>query len=135
MSLSDRLAGLEEEHITNIIPVLQHFAGRMPPFPGNNNDAADLARYLASIAADDPLVAKTALSDSEKSEVVFNRRCGGCHTLTGFRPIGDSFEDVDSESAEEIIMILEDLADEMPPFTGSDEELRLLIEYLTGAAR
>ncbi len=132
MSLSDRLAGLEEEHIVNIIPRLQHFIGRMPPFAGNENDAAELSRYLKTIATADPISIDIGLSDNEKSEIVFIRRCGGCHTMTGIRPIGESFTGMDTEEVEDIISMLEDFTDEMPPFTGSDEELGLLVKYLTG---
>lgn len=135
ISLSDRLAGLEEEHIANIIPRLQHFTGKMPPFPGNDDDVSDLASYLVSIAANDPLISTPSMPDVEKSEIVFSRRCGGCHTMTGLRAIGDSFAEMDAEEAGEVVSMLGDLADEMPPFTGSDEEMRLLINHLTGAGQ
>jgi cytochrome bd-type quinol oxidase subunit 1 len=133
MSLSDRLAGREEEHIANIIPRLHHFIGKMPPFPGNEEDAAVLAAYLVTVADDDPLTVGTGLSDDEKAEIVFDRRCGGCHTMTGHMAIGESFEGLEYADAEEIIMMLEEFAEEMPPFTGSEGEMRLLIRYLTGA--
>jgi mono/diheme cytochrome c family protein len=135
MPLDDRLAGLDEEYIANVIPQLHHFIGKMAPFAGNENDAAELARYLESIASPDPLASQTSLTDFDKSEIVFNRRCGGCHTMTGFRPLGDTFAGMETEEAEEILSVLEDFADEMPPFTGSDEEMRLLIIYLTGAGQ
>ena len=135
MSLSDKLAGLEEEHIANIIPRLQYFIKPMPPFAGNKNDASELAGYLKTVAVADQLIIDTGLSDNEKSEIVFIRRCGGCHTMTGIRPLGESFTGMDTGEVEEIISSLEDFTEEMPPFTGAEEELRLLVKYLTGEGR
>ncbi|MCP4569746.1 MAG: hypothetical protein GY841_19370 [FCB group bacterium] len=134
-SLSDRLAGLEEEHIANIIPRLQHYFGPMPPFGGDADDAKALASYLITIADPDPLTGDNSQSDENKAKIVFGRRCGGCHTLNGARPLGESFADMDGEEIAEIIGAIEDLADEMPPFTGSNEELRLLTEYLKGGGK
>lgn len=133
--LADRLAGLDREHIVNIIPRLHHFTIAMPPFAGNDDDAGRLADYLMTMAAPNPLVTETARTEAQKADLVFARRCGGCHSLTGQRAIGATFEGIDREEAADIIAFLEELADGMPPFTGSDEELQLLITYLTGGGR
>lgn len=135
MSLSDRLAGLDQEHLVNMIPRLHHYIGKMPPFTGNDGDAAELARYLASIAGPDPLTADPGMPESEKAQIVFDRRCGGCHTLAGYRAIGETFTGMDIVDADDIISTLEDFAVEMPPFTGSDEEKQILIRFLTGAGQ
>lgn len=134
-ALAPKLAGVEQEHIQNIIPRLQYYIGKMPPFAGNEEDAAALASYLKSKAAPDPIAAHPAMNDSGKAQIVFDRRCAGCHTMTGFRGLTDTFGGLTAEEAGEIIYILEDLADGMPPFTGNDEELRLLILHLTGGAQ
>lgn len=132
-SLADKLAGVEQKHIENICPRLQFFTGKMPPFPGNEDDAGALAKYLISVAAPDPLAAHPEMPDTVKGRLVFARRCGGCHTLSGgFRPLGRFFAGQSAADAAEIIGGLTDITDQMPPFTGSDEELRLLILYLTG---
>ncbi len=135
MSVSDRLAGLEMEHIANIIPRLGYFISRMPPFRGDDSDAAALAGYLHANAGTDPLAAGADLGDGEKAEIVFHRRCGVCHTMTGYRAIGATFEGLDYQDAQDILLMLGDLADGMPPYTGSDEETRILVPYLTGAGR
>ncbi len=133
--LAKKLAGVEEEHIVNIIPRLQHFTGKMPPFMGNEEDAAGLATYLHAKALPDPIAVHERLTDVEKAKIAFDRRCAGCHTMTGHRPLADTFEGLDVVEAEEIILALEDLADEMPPFTGNEEELRLIILHLMGGSK
>jgi len=135
MSLSDKLAGLDREYIVNIVPRIHYYHGQMPPFPGNRNDAEALGDYLFKIADPDPLETDAGLSEEEKSRIVFDRRCGGCHSLSGFRPIGETFAGMDTEEAVEIIMMVGDLAESMPPFTGSDKEAELLARYLIGGGQ
>lgn len=131
--LAPKLAGVEEKYIAEIIPRLQHYIGKMPPFAGNEEDAAALAAFLTAHAAPDPI--QTSMTDEQKAQIVFNRRCGGCHTMTGFRPLADTFNGIDAEEAEETIISMPELIEEMPPFTGNDEEMRLLILHLTGGAQ
>jgi len=133
MSLSDKLAGLEKEHIAGIIPRFQYFIGRMPPFQGNRDDAAALADYLHDRADPDPITANSDLTDREKAGIVFHRRCGVCHTMTGFRAIGETFEGLSYEDAAEFLSMLGDLVEGMPPYTGPEEESKILIPCLTGA--
>ena len=40
-----------------------------------------------------------------------------------------------SEEAEEVILALEELSDAMPPFSGDEQELKLLIQYLMGGGK
>jgi mono/diheme cytochrome c family protein len=133
LSLSGRVAGLDRAWLVNIIPRLQYFRPPMPPFPGNEDDIWALADYLTTIAAPDPLTTHPDMTESEKAEIVFGRRCGGCHTLDGYRPIGQAFAGLDSADADDAVMMLTEFTDQMPPFTGTDEEKQLLIIYLTGA--
>lgn len=133
LSLSDRLAGLDRSWLINIIPRLQYFRPPMPPFPGNDDDARELADFLTTVAAPDPLTLHPDMSESDKSEIVYKRRCSGCHTMDEYRPIGQAFAGLDSADADDAIMMLPEFTDQMPPFTGTDEEKRLLIIYLTGA--
>lgn len=132
-SLDDRLAGMETEHIANIIPLTAHFIAPMPPWAGNDDDAMELARYLKGLSNPDPLTIGASLSEAANQKIVFDRRCGGCHTLSDpdRRPIGETFTGLEEDEAAEIIMELPDLAEEMPPFIGDEKELKLLINHLT----
>lgn len=134
-SLADKMAGLEEEYLTEIIPRLQYFKGKMPPFPGNSIDAAELAGYLIKLADTDPLAVESGRGQDEKAQIVFRRRCGGCHTMSGFRPLNPTFEGMDAAEAEEVVNFLTDLTDAMPPFTGNEQEMQLLTYYLTGGGK
>jgi len=133
--LRDLTAGLDEAHLANIIPRLQHFLEKMPPFPGNEADAVSLAAFLAAQAGPDPLRVQAGWSDVQKAERVFARRCGGCHTLHGPRPLAGSFEGLTGTDANDLLTSLGDFTEEMPPFTGSDEERRFLTLFMTGGRK
>lgn len=132
-SLAKPLAGLDSAYIAALIPRLQYFRGKMPPFPGNGDDVNVLTSYLLAIRGSDPLVAKTDLTDNAKSKIAFDRRCGGCHSLDGpARPVGSTFKGLNLAEATEMVRGIGDVSAKMPPFTGSDEELRLTTLYLIG---
>ncbi len=130
----DRLvAGLEMEHLENIIPRLQHYISPMPPFPGDAGDVTMLAEYLTTIAAHDPLDGHLAEAPTEqRAALVFDRRCGGCHTMDGYRPLAPTFDGLADDEAADFIDMIGDLTPEMPPFVGDERELKLLIYHLTG---
>jgi len=55
--------------------------------------------------------------------------------MDGVRAVGASFQGLDAGDAKATIKSLPDLTEAMPPFTGSKEELDLLIRYLTGGGQ
>jgi mono/diheme cytochrome c family protein len=132
--LRDFVAGLDEAYIAAIIPRLQHYREKMPPFAGNEADAAALGRYLASVAGPDPLAGE-ARGGAAGDRIAFARRCGGCHSLAGFRPLAQSFEGLSAADTADIIAGTGDMTEAMPPFTGSDEEKGRIARYLTGGAK
>jgi mono/diheme cytochrome c family protein len=131
-SLSDKLAGLDQTFIANLIPRLQYCIGKMPPFPGNETDAANLAKFLSSRAKPDPLEVNPNMSEPEAAKIVFNRHCGLCHTMTGYRALAASFEGFSDDDARSTLDMLTDLTTSMPPYSGSEKETGLLVRYLTG---
>jgi mono/diheme cytochrome c family protein len=134
--LASRLSGVEEEHIANILTRFDYYiTGKMPPFVGDEDDVVALAAFLKRHAARDPLKLHPDMPRARKQEIVFRRRCGGCHTMAGLRPITATFEGISAEEASDILDILPDLAVGMPAFTGDDNERQLLIEFLTGAGK
>ncbi len=133
--LSGRLAGLDRTFIAGLIPRLHYFIGKMPPFPGDSADAADLARFLVSHAKPDPLKLDPNMPEAQAAQIVFNRHCGMCHTMTGYRPLQASFEGFSYDDAQNVLGMLGELTPAMPPYNGSDRETELLIRYLTGAIK
>ena len=128
-------AGLDAAHLANIIPRLQHYLEKMPPFPGDGADALALAAFVKARAAPDPLETRPGLTGAEKARLVFTRRCGGCHTLSGTRPLAESFAGLTEPDAADLLASIGDFTEEMPPFTGSDEERRWLIRFMTGGPK
>jgi len=131
--LAPSIAGLDAEYLSELMPRLQYFRVAMPPFPGNKPDGIVLAKFILEQAGPDPLEKNKNLPETEKGQIVFNRRCGFCHTMNGHsRPLAESFTDMDSEEASDIIMMIGDLTDQMPPWSGSETELLTLSDYLAG---
>jgi len=131
-SLSDKLAGLDKTFIADLMPRLKYCIGKMPPFPGNQADAAELATFLAAHANPDPLTINPNMDRQEAAKIVFTRHCGFCHTMTGFRPLAQSFEGFSRDDVLNMLNMLGELTPSMPPYIGTEKETDLLIPYLTG---
>lgn len=126
-ALRPRLKGLEEPYVAALVLHADALRGPMPPFPGNAGEARALARFLLQGSAPTP---------SAGGEEAFRRRCAACHTLHGpFRPLSPAFASSSAEEASDLLTALDAMSEAMPPWTGTDEERRMLAEYLTTASR
>ena len=106
--------------------------GTMPRFAGDERDRAALGLYLASLNPHPPAQVKNI--DGEGKQV-FETRCGSCHTIDGkIRPLKAAFTDSTPEQIEAILPVLSTMSDNMPPFTGTDEEAKALAHYAAKAA-
>ncbi len=124
------IRGWDEAFAAEMLPHLHLLRGSMPPFAGDEQDRAALAVYLASIAPATPAPA----DDYAAGQQVFQRRCAPCHTLDGARRPLD-FAGFDPGSLDSVLSGLSDLNPNMPRFTGSDTERRVLAVYLVRASR
>lgn len=131
-ALSGRLAGVDRAFIADLIPRLEYCIGKMPPFPGDSADAAELAAFLSAHAKPDPLETNPNMPEPEAAQIVFNRHCGFCHTMTGYRALEASFAGFSYDDAQNVLSMLSELTPAMPPYVGSEKETKLLIPYLTG---
>ncbi|MFN3821338.1 MAG: c-type cytochrome [bacterium] len=125
--LATRIAekGWNAEELTQLVMRIEHFRGAMPPFVGNGDEASAIAQYLTSEAQ------KTGITPLPRDgKVIWERNCGLCHTLQGFRPLKDALSGYGIEDLKEILLTSEELSPAMPPFMGSEEEAKRLAEYL-----
>ncbi len=121
--LKKTLNGLNKDFISEVIQRLELLKGKMPPFPGNESEREVLAEYLHSITEPDFKISS--------GEEVFNKRCNICHNKTGeYRNLNSLLNVHDRESLLKRIPALGSMQKKMAPWSGTDEEARMLAEYI-----
>jgi mono/diheme cytochrome c family protein len=125
--LAEPVLGWDHEFAQGVVKRLEYVRGSMPPWLGTNDEASAVAAFLVSL---NPPGDRFALPGDRlvAGKFLFESRCGICHTVDAFRGIRALVEGL---SAEEIGAFMQDMeSDQMPPFTGRDEERVILAEYL-----
>jgi len=105
---------------------LDKMRGNMPPYFGIEAERVALANFIVSLQG-----APTEKPVELDGAAVFERRCGSCHTIDGPNPINEKVEGFGEEGLIELISGLQDLAGNMPPFTGTEEEKAELANWLS----
>ena len=98
----------------------------MPPFAGTEAEARALAAYIVGDLHGKE-VKEAAVGTGDPGRLVFEQHCASCHQAD------EIVQAMDGQSPEEIAGTLETLdqiSDEMVPFTGSEEEKRQLSGFL-----
>jgi mono/diheme cytochrome c family protein/cytochrome bd-type quinol oxidase subunit 1 len=121
--LASRVGRWETEYTTAMIERLGSMRRPMPPFIGTAAEARSLALYLHSL----PGVASVPPLPADGRQA-YERRCAPCHSIGGFRDLGELVEGLNAEDLADFMADME--SDTMPPFTGSDEERQLLAQWL-----
>jgi mono/diheme cytochrome c family protein len=123
-SIDSVMAGYDADRLRKLFVGMDDMRWQMPPFPGNERDADDLVAFLAP--------RMSAAPEATTGEEVFEKRCFACHDLAGeFRPLAASLEGMGTEEMDEYIGIFEmDDSLSMPAFGGTEEERRLLLEWI-----
>jgi mono/diheme cytochrome c family protein len=106
---------------------------RMPPFAGSAAEKHALAVYLARLGGD----ARAGLESppaAAAGATVFERHCAACHGAEGPWPIAGRLRARSADELYELIGRLPELREEMPPFSGTEEERGALAQYLAGMA-
>jgi mono/diheme cytochrome c family protein len=119
--LRSPLSGLDEDTIFELAGRLEILKGRMPSFPGSDVERRALAKYLSSE------VESRRLTDGKE---IFEKRCGVCHDVQGFRPLYESFQGYTREDVIDFLPLIGDMTDEMTPWSGTDDEASLLADYI-----
>jgi mono/diheme cytochrome c family protein len=122
--------GTDQEFIAGMVMGIGAIKGNMPPFPGNETDARLIAAHIYNQVDHRSLAEIYGLSGVELGNKVYEIRCGSCHEIGGFN---DKMESIAGQSEEDLGFLLDiagELGDEMPAFTGDDQEREALIAYL-----
>jgi mono/diheme cytochrome c family protein len=106
---------------------------RMPPFAGTEAEKRALAIHLARLGGDEK-AGLEAPAAAGGGAGVFEEHCAACHGPDSPWPITDRLRGRSAGDFYEMIGRLPQVREEMPPFTGSEDERRALAQYLGGLA-
>lgn len=103
----------------------------MPPFAGTKEEAGALAAYIAGSLHDKETEEVQSGDQGEvpSGMILFEDNCSACHEAD---EITSSIEGQSKEETLQMLSTLDEISDEMEPFAGSDEEAKLLSEFLLG---
>jgi mono/diheme cytochrome c family protein len=102
---------------------------RMPPFAGTEPEKHALAVHLARLGGDERAGLEPA-SAPGAGLAVFEEHCAVCHGPQAAWPIGPRLRGRSAAELFEAIGRLPQLREEMPPFSGTEDERRALAGYL-----
>lgn len=105
----------------------------MPPFVGTEVEAKALAAYIAGRIHDKDIVDREPASDDPmaRGNALFDEYCSACHALD---EVTGAFEGMEQDEVGSMLMTLNEISEEMEPFSGTDEERTVLAEFLRAAA-
>lgn len=125
-------AGTDPAFAAGVLGGLSKMKGRMPPFAGTARERETLAGWLIARADATPLAEQARRDGHDLGEVVYATRCGRCHVEGGFGDKTATFAGL-SEAEVRDALTLEN--DEMPRFTGTDEEREALVRHLMSLSK
>jgi mono/diheme cytochrome c family protein len=121
-ALRPRLAGLDLDYAAALVYRSDSMRAPMPPFPGTPAEARAVAVFL---------LAGTSPAEPADGAEAFRRRCAPCHSLAGtFRPLAPAFQGMTPQDAADLVSAMDSINEKMPPWSGSDAELKTLAAYL-----
>jgi mono/diheme cytochrome c family protein len=113
------------------VQVATRLGRRMPPFVGTDVEKRALAIHLARLGGDAEAGVEVAAS-VDPGEEAFATYCAACHGPDSPWPIEDRIRGRSSEELFELLGRLNEVQEDMPPFTGTQEERAALAEHLAG---
>lgn len=105
--------------------------GNMPEFMGTQQEARMIATHIYNNIDQRPFTEiYNNLSGVELGKKVYDIRCGKCHIFGGLNDKAESILGLSEDDYNDLLDMAGEFADEMPPFTGDDDEREALIKYL-----
>jgi len=108
-------------------PVLEVDVSAMPPFMGTEKEARTLADWIWERVDQRPMHEATGLTGRALGARLYETRCGGCHVLGGYKDIRGTIAGVEEE---DLVDLLSDPAEGMPPLGGDEQDRKALVDYL-----
>jgi cbb3-type cytochrome c oxidase subunit III len=140
--------GFDESSIRDLVRAQIAYAVEHPPTgePGmprdivTGEDAASVARYVASVAGRPVVVEPGEGEEILAGDQLFTQQCAGCHVLAAARSTGTVGPSLDARprTVDEVAQIVTNGRGAMPPFEGrlSEQQIQNVAQYVAeNAAR
>ena len=100
----------------------------MPPFAGTVRESKALAAYIAGGLHDKEIAEQKHPPDpTDQGKILFEENCSSCHEVDDMT---GPFEDIGKKEIEEMLNTLNEISDEMEPFSGTEQEKETLADFL-----
>ncbi|HUV30888.1 MAG TPA: c-type cytochrome [Acidobacteriota bacterium] len=122
--------GTDEAFTAAIVKGIGVIRGNMPPFHASESEAGLIAAHLYGQMDGRSIAEIYRLEGVELGRKVYDIRCGKCHVMGGYNDKYESLVDLSEEDYNDLLDIAGEFGEEMPDYTGDDQERRALIQYL-----
>lgn len=100
----------------------------MPPFAGTEDEGKALAAYIVgTLHGKEIAEQKQAVSPTEMGKILFEENCSSCHEGDD---MVDPMQGVEKQEIVEILQTLNEISEEMEPFSGTEQEQNVLADFL-----
>jgi len=100
----------------------------MPPFAGTEEEGKALAAYIAGgLHGKEIAEEKQAVSLMDRGRNLFEKNCSSCHEIDDMT---NPMQGIEKTEIAEILTTLNEISDEMEPFSGTDQEKDVLANFL-----
>lgn len=114
----------EIDYLSSLVRRSSYFKGPMPPFPGREDDAELIAKFIK-----DNFKEKNSKKMSGKE--IFEAKCAVCHTLdSSFRPLEKRLKNLKESEIKEILDNLGNITSSMPVWKDDEEGKEKVIKFL-----
>ena len=120
--LASAMEGLNQKEIAGMLGTLDQISDEMVPFSGTEEEVEQLSLYLTS-----PKQKAEGAQTQSEGRKVFDNHCSSCHAA---EEMPDKFAGMDRAEVVDLLGRLDEINDEMPPFSGTPEEKEALADYL-----
>ncbi|NOY88219.1 MAG: hypothetical protein GXO93_02360 [FCB group bacterium] len=133
--LAPAFNGTDKIFIAGMVKGVSAIKSEMPPFMGTSEEASLIADYIYQRIDKRPLNEVYPLRGVALGKKVFDIRCGKCHVKGGYQDNTESLTGLSDEDYNDLLDNAGDLAEQMPPFTGSNIERQALIKYFKSLSK
>ncbi|MCK5517723.1 MAG: cytochrome c, partial [Desulfobulbaceae bacterium] len=100
----------------------------MPPFAGTEEEGKALAAYIAGgLHGKEIAEQEQAMNPMDTGKLLFEDNCSACHEIDD---MVDPMQGIEKTEIGEILTTLNEISDEMEPFSGTDQEKNALTDFL-----